>query len=125
MGRRPALCNVSRRIRARREKRVVELSYGSQWYPNERYRGPRTFAHPATWDHLAGRYENVFFGQPEVTRVVIVKDRLTLDGVDALEPRADGTFALGTSVGRFDAFAGSQPQRLTVDGTSLYRVELP
>lgn len=56
---------------------------------------------------------------------MIVKDRLTLDGVDALEPRADGTFALGTSVGRFDAFAGSQPQRLTVDGTSLYRVELP
>ena len=106
-------------------KHVVELTYGSQWYPNERYTGPRTFAHPASWDSLAGRYENVFFGQPEITRVVIVKGQLTFDGVEALEPRPDGTFAIGTSVVRFDALTGSQPQRLTIDATPLYRVALP
>ncbi len=106
-------------------KHVVEFTYGSQWYPNERYTGPRTFAHPASWDALAGRYENVFFGQPEIARIVIVKDHLTFDGVDALEPRADGSFAIGTSVVRFDALTGSQPQRLTIDATPLYRVALP
>jgi D-alanyl-D-alanine carboxypeptidase len=106
-------------------KHVVELTYGSQWYPNERYRGPRTFAHPASWDRLVGRYENVYDGQPDVTRIVIVKDRLTFDGLDALDARADGTFALGTSVVSFDALAGSQPQRLTIDDTRLYRVDLP
>ena len=60
-----------------------------------------------------------------MTRIVIVKDRLTFDGVDVLDARADGTFALGTSVVRFDAFAGSQPQRLTIDDARLYRVDLP
>lgn len=108
-----------------RAKHVVDLNYGSHWYPNERYRGPRTFAHPAAWAAYAGRYENVFGGQPAVTRVVIVKNRLTLDGTDVLEPRRNGTFALGSSTVRFDAFAGSQPQRLSIDDERLYRVELP
>ena len=89
-------------------KHVVEFTYGSQWYPNERYTGPRTFAHPASWDALAGRYENVFFGQPEIARIVIVKDRLTFDGVDALEPRPDGTFRdwnVGRALRRLDGLA--------------------
>lgn len=104
---------------------IVELTYGSQWYPNERYRGPRTFAHPAAWDELAGRYENTYLGSPFITRVVIVKDRLTLDGTDPLKPLANGAFALGDSTVRFDSFAGKQPQRLAIDATYLYRVELP
>lgn len=106
-------------------KRVVELSYGPQWYPNQRYSGPRTFSHPASWNQLTGRYENVYLGQPYVTRVVIVKNRLTFDGVDALETRADGTFGLDSSIVRFDAFAGSQPQRMSIDDTHLYRIDLP
>ena len=105
-------------------KRVVEMTYGSQWYPNQRYTGARTFPHPAAWDALVGRYENVFWGQPYVTRVVIVKDRLTLDGVASLRALPNGTFALGDSIVRFDAYAGSQPQRLTMDDVRLYRTEL-
>jgi D-alanyl-D-alanine carboxypeptidase len=107
------------------KKRVVELTYGSQWYPNERYAGPRTFSHPKSWDALAGRYENVFWGQPAVTRVVIVKDKLTLDGIAPLRPLREGAFALGDSVVRFDAYAGAQPQRMSIDDTRLYRTELP
>ncbi|MBV8371738.1 MAG: serine hydrolase, partial [Candidatus Eremiobacteraeota bacterium] len=106
-------------------KDVVELTYGSRWYPNTRYLGPENFTHPHTWDALVGRYENVFLEQPEITRVIIVKNRLTLDGIAPLQPRPDGTFGLGSSVVRFDAFAGAQPQRLTIDDTRLYRVELP
>ncbi|HKU80876.1 MAG TPA: serine hydrolase [Candidatus Tumulicola sp.] len=106
-------------------KRVVELTYGEQWYPNDRYAGPRTFSHPAAWNGLTGRYENVFWGQPEINRVLIVKDRLTLDGVATLRPRKNGTFALGDSIVRFDTYAGARPTRMTIDGAALYRTELP
>ncbi|MBV9028471.1 MAG: hypothetical protein JO311_07610, partial [Candidatus Eremiobacteraeota bacterium] len=44
----------------------------------------RAFSYPSRWNALTGRYENTYFGQPEITRVVIVKNRLTLDGVDPL-----------------------------------------
>ncbi len=106
-------------------RKVVDLTYGAQWWANDRYRGPKTFTHPRGWDALVGRYENTFFGEAEITRVVIVKDRLTLDGVAPLKPLPDGAFALGASVIRFKDFAGSRPQRLTFDAADLYRVELP
>jgi D-alanyl-D-alanine carboxypeptidase len=108
-----------------RTGRIVELTYGSQWYPNERYRGVHTFAYPAAWNALVGRYENTYFAYPAITRVVIVKNRLTLDGTDALRPLPNGSFALGNSVVRFNAYAGKEPQRLSIDDTHLYRVELP
>ena len=101
------------------------MTYGSQWYPNKGYRGKRTFTYPAAWTALVGRYENTYFGEPAITRVVIVKDRLTLDGVDALKPLGNGEFALGSSVVAFEDYAGNQPQRLRIDDTNLYRVELP
>jgi CubicO group peptidase (beta-lactamase class C family) len=107
------------------KKQVVELTYGSQWFPNERYSGPRTFAHPPSWDALVGRYENTYLGQPYVNRVLIVKNELTLDGLSPLKPLKDGTFTAGGSILRFDAFAGKQPQRLNIDDTHLYRIELP
>ncbi|HEU5480194.1 MAG TPA: serine hydrolase, partial [Candidatus Tumulicola sp.] len=107
------------------DKRVVELTYGSQWYPNQRYAGPRAFPHPKAWDALVGRYENVYWGQPDVTRVVIVKDKLTVDGVAPLRPLRQGAFALGDSVVRFDAFAGAFPQRMSIDDARFYRTELP
>jgi CubicO group peptidase (beta-lactamase class C family) len=108
-----------------RNGRVVECNYGSQWFTNQHYAGPHTFAHPAGWNDLAGRYQNDFLGQPYVSRVVIVKNRLTLDGTDTLTPLANGTFSLGSSIVRFDARAGTQPQRMWVDDTPMYRIELP
>ena len=87
--------------------------------------GRIAFSYPASWNALAGRYENTYFGEPAITRVVIVKNRLTLDGTAALTPLPNGTFALGDSRVRFDAYAGKQPQRLSIDDTALYRVELP
>lgn len=112
-------------FRRDRSGKVTELTYGSRWYANERYVGPREFLHPASWNALVGRYENTYFGDTEITRVLIVKDRLTLDGIDTLEPLPNGTFTLGDSIVRFDSYAGAEPQRLSVDGTNLYRVDLP
>jgi D-alanyl-D-alanine carboxypeptidase len=104
---------------------VVEMNYGPQWFANARYRGARSFTHPASWNALAGRYENTFSGTPTITRVLIVKNRLTLDGTDPLAPLPNGTFDLDGSIVRFDAYAGKFPQRLWIDATPLYRVELP
>ncbi len=104
---------------------VAEMTFGSQWYPNERYRGPRSFSHPPSWDALTGRYENTFFGEPGVTRVLIVKNHLTFDGTDELKPLPNGSFALGSSIVRFDSYAGKEPQRVWIDATPLYRVEMP
>jgi D-alanyl-D-alanine carboxypeptidase len=105
--------------------KVIEINYGPRWYAGERYRGPRTFAYPPSWNALVGRYENTYLGQPAITRVVIVKNRLTLDGTESLTPLSNGTFGLGDSVVRFDAYAGNQPQRLSIDAMNLYRIELP
>ncbi|MBV9263307.1 MAG: hypothetical protein JO324_03225, partial [Candidatus Eremiobacteraeota bacterium] len=85
----------------------------------------RAFSYPSRWNALTGRYENTYFGQPEITRVVIVKNRLTLDGVDPLVPSANGTFELDTSTASFGDYAQGRPQVLTIDGTHLYRIDLP
>lgn len=106
-------------------KRVVEVTYGSQWYPNAEYRGPREFSHPKAWDAYVGRYENVYLGQPYITRALIVKNRLTFDGVAPLQPLPGGAFALGSSIVRFDTYAGGQTQRLLLDDSRLYRLDLP
>lgn len=108
-----------------RNGKVIEMTYGSRWYANERYVGPHHFLYPSSWNALAGRYENTYFGAPAITRVVIVKNQLTLDGTDTLKPLPNGTFSLGDSIVRFDSYAGSEPQRLSIDDTQLYRVELP
>ena len=60
-----------------------------------------------------------------ITRVLIVKDRLTLDGTDALRPLANGTFALGRIHRALRRLRRKEPQRLSIDDTHLYRVELP
>ncbi|MBV8725664.1 MAG: beta-lactamase family protein [Candidatus Eremiobacteraeota bacterium] len=104
---------------------VVEMNYGPVWYAGDRYDGPRTFSYPSSWNALTGRYENTYFGQPEITRVVIVKNRLTLDGVDPLVPSANGTFEADTSTASFGDYAQGRPQTLTIDGAHLYRVDLP
>jgi D-alanyl-D-alanine carboxypeptidase len=109
-----------------KHKAVVAVNYGPTWFANDRYRGPRTFHYPASWNALVGRYENVFTGSgPSVTRVVIVNNALTFDGTTPLTPRPDGTFALGPSIVRFDVAAGKEPLRLDIDDTHLYRVDLP
>ena len=106
-------------------KHVVEMTYGSQWYTNANYRGPHQFSNPPSWDAYVGRYENVFLGQPYVTRAIIVKNRLTLDGVVPLRPLHDGSFAMGSSKVTFDTYAAGRTQRMIVDDARLYRTGLP
>ncbi|HUY40744.1 MAG TPA: serine hydrolase domain-containing protein [Candidatus Dormibacteraeota bacterium] len=106
-------------------KHVVEATYGSQWFGNRQYFGPRGWSHPRRWDAYLGRYENTFWGSPDVVRVIVVKGVLTLDGLQPLSPQRNGTFTAGSDVVRFDVVAGGKTQRMRVDDIDLYRVELP
>lgn len=108
-------------------KGITGMNYGPQWFVNARFGGPIAVGrYPAAWNALAGRYENVIGLESAVVRVVIVRDRLTLDGTDPLKPRPDGTFALGNSIIRFGSKAGIYPQRMTFDDDNdFYRSDLP
>jgi CubicO group peptidase (beta-lactamase class C family) len=103
-------------------KAVDELLYGSALYMNGRYSGPRRFPHPARFDRLIGRYEADYGA---ITRVVLVKGKLTLDGTQPLRERSDGRFAAGDQIVRFDTPIAGHMQRMWIDGLDLYRVELP
>jgi D-alanyl-D-alanine carboxypeptidase len=105
--------------------RVVDLTYGSRWFASSRYSGPRSWHYPAQWNAYVGRYEDVFWGSPSVTRVLVVKGVLTLDGLQPLTPQRDGSFAVGPDVVKFDGVAGGKAQRMWFDDTATYRVDLP
>jgi D-alanyl-D-alanine carboxypeptidase len=106
-------------------KHVDGFTDGALFYAGEGYTGARAFSHPAAWDGLIGRYENTTFGGTQVTRVVIVKGKLTLDGLEPLRALADGTFRQDTTSIRFDTPFDGKMQRLWLDGVQLYRVDLP
>ncbi len=103
-------------------KAVDEFLYGSALYTNDRYSGPRTFPHPARYDRLVGRYE-----APDgvITRVVLVKGKLTLDGSQPLKERSDGTFLADHDIVRFDTLVAGKMQRMWLDEFDMYRVDLP
>lgn len=110
----------------RNTARAVDgFTNGSAYYVNGKHTGPTTFAHPGAWDRLVGRYETSIFGSPVVARIVIVKGKLTTDGLNPLKANANGTFALGDSTVRFDTLFEGKMQRVWLDGADLYRIELP
>ena len=108
-----------------KNKEVDGFTHGSAFFANARYSGPMTFSYPSIWNVLAGRYESSVWGTPIVLRVVVVRNRLTVDGVQPLVHGAGGSYALGTSTIRFDTATGGKMQRVWLDGTPLHRVDLP
>ena len=65
------------------------------------------------------------FGTPATTRVLIVKGRLTLDGAAPLTVADDGGYDSAEGHVHFDMEAGGKMQRIWIDATPLYRVDLP
>ncbi len=111
---------------SRNKRKIVDgFTHGPEVFTNEHFTGPTTFSHPAAWNALAGRYETNVWGTPLVMRVVIVKNELTVDGVQPLVSGKNGTFVLGTSAVRFDTEAAGKMQRVWLDGSPLYRIDLP
>jgi CubicO group peptidase (beta-lactamase class C family) len=111
----------------RNAARVVDgFTAGGTFYTNAHYAGPHTFAHPASWDRVSGRYDMaVGDGTYQTVRIVIVKSRLTVDGTQPLAPARDGTFTANGSTIRFDTVFDGKTQRMWIDGAVAYRMDLP
>ena len=104
---------------------VTDFTAGAQQFTNANYHGESTFPYPPEYDALAGRYEADVYMQQTVTRVLVVKGRLTFDGTTPLVDEGDGTFRAGSDIVRFDHPFAGRPQRMFVDDVELDRIELP
>jgi D-alanyl-D-alanine carboxypeptidase len=71
--------SVPAQVRSPRPQSVVEVAYGSRWYVNSEYEGPRNFRVPAEYARYAGHYhtDNAWGGD---ALVYVLKDRLIADG---------------------------------------------
>jgi D-alanyl-D-alanine carboxypeptidase len=72
---------------------IVEVSYGSDWYVNAKYSGPRSFTAPKEYGAFAGRYrsESAWGGD---ALVYVLKGQLMLNG-NALQHIGGALFRLG------------------------------
>jgi hypothetical protein len=107
------------------EKVVTDFTSGPTQFVNASYRGPTTYAYPAWYETLTGRYETTYYGDTSVTRVVEVKGRLTLDGTTPLSDQGNGTFRAGHSIVRFGHVLAGKAQRMWFDAIPAERIELP
>ena len=105
---------------------VVEVSWGGDWYVNAAYKGPRQFSTPPQWTAYAGHYrnENPWIGS---FHVLIVKDRLTIDGMVALEPASDGEFLVRDEANspewiRFTDIVNGKTMRAKISGEDVWRI---
>lgn len=114
---------------AREKDRVVELSYGADWYAGAGYTGARAFNYPKEWDAYAGHYYNdsPWYGD---VRVVIRKGQLLLDGAQTLIQTDDGSFMLAGDESspdriRFESIVGGKAMRASYSGIVFRRVFTP
>jgi hypothetical protein len=107
------------------ESPVTEVSWGGDWYRNDRYDGPERFDYPKAWDAYAGHYRNEspWIGS---LRIYVLKGRLTLDGVAPLDEDGD-LFRLrdnpyNTEWIRFGDLVNGRCMRIRISGSDLWRV---
>lgn len=105
---------------------VTEVSYGGDWYPGERYTGPKTFETPPEWNAYTGHYrnENAWEGS---FRILLRKGRLWAGG-DPLVPLGPGTFRFGEEEHtpdriRFEEVVNGKALRAVISGTEYQRIE--
>jgi hypothetical protein len=106
---------------------VVEVSYGSDWYVNAKYSGPRSFTAPKEYAALAGRYrsESVWGGD---TLAYVLKGQLMLDG-KTLQRMGGSLFRLGDEewvpdTAEFLRVFEGKPRILRIAGMDFWRVEI-
>lgn len=106
--------------------KVVEVSYGGDWYAGEGYKGPRTFETPPEWQAYAGHYRNEdpWMGS---LRVFQKKGRLLVAGAP-LVPLGGGLFRIGEEEHqpdrlRFDEVVNGHALRVYLSGIEFRRVE--
>jgi hypothetical protein len=64
---------------------VVELMHGSEWYPNAKYSGPKTFAAPSEYATFTGYYVGAGAFEGASIEIVVLKGELWAEGQSSLE----------------------------------------
>jgi D-alanyl-D-alanine carboxypeptidase len=105
---------------------VVEAGWGSDWYTNAKYTGPKTFEYSKDWEGFVGHYRNE---SPWIGSIHIVlrKGRLSIDGLTPLQPGTDGIFHLRDEEFSpewicFADVVNGKAMRLKFSGEDLWRV---
>jgi D-alanyl-D-alanine carboxypeptidase len=105
---------------------VVEVSYGSDWYGNAKYSGPRTFTTPKQYAAFAGRYRSDSAWGGEAL-VYVLKGQLMLDGT-TLHPIGAFLFRLGDDwmpdTAEFLRIFEGKPRILRIAGMDFSRIEI-
>ncbi len=106
---------------------VAEVSFGSDWYVNSKYSGPRIFSVPKEYTVLTGRYrsESQWGGD---ALAYALKGKLMLNG-DVLHPIGGGLFRLGDEewmpdTAEFLCTFEGKPRILRIAGMDFWRVEI-
>jgi D-alanyl-D-alanine carboxypeptidase len=106
---------------------VVEVSYGSDWYVNAKYLGPRRFTAPKEYAAFSGWYrsDSAWGGD---TLVYVLKGQLMLDG-QKLHPIGGSLFRLGDEewmpdTAEFLCVFEGKPRILRVAGMDFWRIEI-
>jgi D-alanyl-D-alanine carboxypeptidase len=106
---------------------VVEVSYGSDWYVNAKYSGPRSFTAPKEYEAFAGRYrsESAWGGE---ALAYILKGQLVLDG-EPLHRIGASLFRLGDEewmpdTAEFLRVFEGKPRILRMAGMDFWRIEI-
>jgi D-alanyl-D-alanine carboxypeptidase len=105
---------------------VVEAGWGSEWFTNSKYVGPKNLEYPKEWEGFVGHYrnENAWIGS---TRIALRKGRLFVDGVDPLEAGNGDTFYYQDKQNnpewvQFCDIVNGRAMRLKFSGQDLWRV---
>ena len=117
----------------RKEGKVVEVSYGPEWYIGESYTGPKAFKHPRLWDAFIGHYRT---HNPWISnfRVILRKDMLLMVEPSGLEhplvQKDHDVFGIDLDERSpewivFDMIVEGKATRATLSGCECYRVFTP
>jgi hypothetical protein len=104
---------------------VVELGHGADWYAHTRFKGDRTAPASPELARFAGTYCAEW--DSGVTRVVLRRGQLWVDGDTPLHPVGDGLFRPEDSseIVEFTHVVDGQAQLVVFGGEGLERVQLP
>ena len=111
--------------------KVVEAFHGPDWYPGERYTGPRTFEYPKEWDAYPGHYRTPNPWESNF-RIVVRKGKLrflTSEGEDDVTPLEGGVFRVGEAYSaerlRFDTILDGKALQANLSGIPYGRFFTP
>jgi len=111
---------------------VVEMSYGGDWYVNQRYHGPTRFRYPRGWAAYPGHYRIMQPWEPNF-RVVLRKGKLWWIGPEGdeelLTELSPGYFRVGEKLSaerlRFGDPVDGKAQKANFSGMDYYRFFTP